>query len=168
MFQDDISIQRLETFHPEFRRWIKEHYLIANNKLLPKGYRLRITAVYRTDAEQNYEYSKGRTIKGSIVTSAKAGQSIHNYGLAFDFVILRDYDGDEKFETAEYKVDKYWMRIVYYFKSIGFTWGGDFKKMYDPPHLEYSKGKDYKYFQSLKSYLYNGKRYPILPDTFLK
>jgi peptidoglycan L-alanyl-D-glutamate endopeptidase CwlK len=31
-------------------------------------------------------YAQGRTTKGNIVTNAKAGQSFHNYRVAFDFV----------------------------------------------------------------------------------
>lgn len=166
MFQDDISIKRLETFHPDFRSWIKEHYLIANNKLLPKGYRLRITAVHRTDKEQNDLYSKGRTTKGQKVTNAKAGESIHNYGLAFDIVILRDLDNNGTFESVSWDIDKYWLRVAEFFKSKGFVWGGDWKSFKDYPHFELSKGRTWRDFKAMKTYKNNGLTYPILPNDY--
>lgn len=166
MFYDQISLDRIETFHPLLRDKLKEWYLEANNKLLPKGYRLRITHVYRSIQEQNDLYAQGRTKKGSIVTNAKGGQSIHNYGLAFDFVILRDLDNNGTFETADFTVNEYWKRVANYFKSKGFTWGGDFKSFKDAPHLEYSKGLSWSYFKGLKTQLYNGLSYPILPSNF--
>lgn len=166
MYYDQISLDRIATFHPLLRDKLKEWYLEANNKLLPKGYRLRITHVYRSVQEQNDLYVLGRTKKGSIVTNAKGGQSIHNYGLAFDFVILRDLDDNGTFETADFTVNEYWKKIANYFKSKGFTWGGDFKSFKDAPHLEYSKGLSWSYFQKLKSQNYNGLSYPILPSNF--
>ena len=166
MYYDQISLDRIATFHPLLRDKLKEWYLEANNKLLPKGYRLRITHVYRSVQEQNDLYALGRTKKGSIVTNAKGGQSIHNYGLAFDFVILRDLDDNGTFETADFTVNEYWKRVANYFKSKGFTWGGDFKSFKDAPHLEYSKGLSWSYFKALKNQLYNGLSYPILPSNF--
>ncbi|WP_291076329.1 MULTISPECIES: M15 family metallopeptidase [unclassified Empedobacter] len=166
MYYDQISLDRIATFHPLLRAKLKEWYLEANNKLLPKGYRLRITHVYRSVQEQNDLYAQGRTKKGSIITNAKGGQSIHNYGLAFDFVILRDLDDNGTFETADFTVNEYWKRVANYFKSKGFTWGGDFKSFKDAPHLEYSKGLSWSYFKGLKNQLYNGLSYPILPSNF--
>lgn len=166
MYYDQISLDRIATFHPLLRDKLKEWYLEANNKLLPKGYRLRITHVYRSVQEQNDLYAQGRTKKGSIITNAKGRQSIHNYGLAFDFVILRDLDDNGTFETADFTVNEYWKRVANYFKSKGFTWGGDFKSFKDAPHLEYSKGLSWSYFKGLKNQLYNGLSYPILPSNF--
>lgn len=166
MYYDQISLDRIKTFHPILRERLKEWYLEANNKLLPKGYRLRITHVYRSIQEQNDLYAQGRTKKGSVVTNAKGGQSIHNYGLAFDFVILRDLDNNGTFETADFTVNEYWKKIANYFKSKGFTWGGDFKTFKDAPHLEYSKGFGWSYFKGLKTQFYNGLSYPVLPLNF--
>lgn len=166
MYYDQISLDRILTFHPNLRDRLKEWYLEANNKLLPKGYRLRITHVYRSIKEQDDLYAQGRTKKGSIVTNAKGGQSIHNYGLAFDFVILRDLDSNGTFETADYTVNDYWKKIAAFFKSKGFTWGGDFKSFKDAPHVEYSKGLKWDYFKSLKSFKHNDLSYPLLTDKF--
>ena len=166
MYVDEITLQRIETFHPLFRSWLKELYIEANNKILPKGYRLRFTHVLRTIKEQDDLYSQGRTKKGSIVTNAKGGQSIHNYGLAFDIVILRDLDNNGTFETADFTVNEYWKKIASFFKSKGFIWGGDFKSFKDAPHFELSKGLSWSYFKGLKTQVYNGVSYPVLPQNF--
>ncbi len=57
------------------------------------GYTLRITAGFRSLAEQSQLYQEGRTINGHIVTEAPAGKSIHNYGFAVDVVdVYRGFD----------------------------------------------------------------------------
>ena len=48
------------------------------------GYRLRITAGFRSIADQTQTYDQGRTINGHIVTEAPPGHSLHNYGYAVD------------------------------------------------------------------------------------
>lgn len=44
-----------------------------------------ITSTYRDNESQDALYAEGRTAPGSIVTHARAGQSYHNYRVAFDF-----------------------------------------------------------------------------------
>lgn len=51
-----------------------------------EGIDVLITSTYRDNESQNAIYAQGRTKPGRIVTKAKAGQSFHNYRLAFDFV----------------------------------------------------------------------------------
>jgi len=55
---------------------------------LTGDYTLRFTHTLRTHAEQDKLYAQGRTVKGSIVTNARGGQSYHNYGLAIDICLL--------------------------------------------------------------------------------
>jgi peptidoglycan LD-endopeptidase CwlK len=55
-----------------------------------RGARYVATHGFRTYGEQMALWSKGRTVKGKIVTNAKGGESAHNFGLAIDFV--RDLD----------------------------------------------------------------------------
>lgn len=148
---DKITLERIELMHPKVRERLKKEYLEIN-KRLPKGIRLRFSHTLRTFKEQNTLYAQGRTIKGKIVTNAKAGQSIHNYGLAFDIVILYDRDKNGTFEEASWnekedfdkngKAD--WFEVVNYFKSKGWSWGGDFKSIYDSPHFEMTFGNTYK------------------------
>ena len=58
-----------------------------------KGIYLRVVSGYRSYAEQNKIYAKGRTIPndagklpGKTVSNARGGRSAHNFGLAFDVV----------------------------------------------------------------------------------
>jgi len=143
---DEITIQRIEKAHPKIREQLKQDYINANN-LLGKGARLRFAYVYRSNSEQDALYKKRPK-----VTNAKGGQSIHNYGLAFDIVLLYDNDGNGTFEEASWsmirdfdrdsKAD--WMEVTNYFKSKGYTWGGDWISFKDAPHFEINFGFDWK------------------------
>ncbi|WP_439648439.1 M15 family metallopeptidase [Aquimarina aggregata] len=53
------------------------------------GIRLQVTSAFRSWKEQAQLYNQGRSSPGQIVTHAKAGESYHNYGLAFDVVEIR-------------------------------------------------------------------------------
>lgn len=151
---DQITLNRISTLHPKIRKKVLDAYTYANNKLLGKGVRLRFAYTTRTIEEQDELYSQGRTKlfdengrRLGKVTQAKGGESIHNYHLAFDIVLLLDKDGDGKFESASWDTvldfDKDgtsdWMEVVKYFKSQGFSWGGDWK-FKDKPHFEMTFG----------------------------
>jgi peptidoglycan LD-endopeptidase CwlK len=154
---DKLTIERIEKAHPLIREELKQYYLEVNKKL-PKGVRLRFSHVYRTNEEQDKLYAKRPK-----VTNAKGGQSIHNYGLAFDIVILFDKDGNGTFETASWKVDRYFMIVVDYFKSHGYTWGGDWSKFKDNPHFQKSFDMTWRDLITLPTKLDdNGIEYPIL------
>lgn len=134
VLNDEITLKRIESFHPDFREELKLQYLEVNKKL-PKGVRLRFSHVLRTIEEQNNLYAQGRTKEGKVVTNAKGGQSIHNFGLAFDIVILLDVDGNGTFETPSWKQDKHFKLVVDYFRSEGYTWGGSWATP-DRPHFQ--------------------------------
>lgn len=76
------------------------------------------------------------------MTNAKAGESLHNYGLAIDFALrLKDgsviwdmeYDGNGNGKTD-------WMEVVEIAKDLGFQWGGDWANFPDYPHLQIDFG----------------------------
>ena len=52
------------------------------------GIEILVTSTLRTFDEQAELFAIGRTKPGDIVTNAKAGESWHNFGLAFDVVPL--------------------------------------------------------------------------------
>ena len=143
---DKITLDRIKLAHPKFRDELYEQYKEINS-LLPKGVRLRFAYVYRSIAEQDALFKQRPK-----VTNAKGGQSIHNYGLAFDIVLLYDKDGNETFETASWEQNKYWMQVVNYFKSKGWQWGGDWTKFKDAPHFQ----KNYRW-QDLKLLIDRGE-----------
>lgn len=133
-YADKTTLGRIQLMHPKLRADLLNDYLDINMKL-PKGVRLRFSQTFRTFKEQDDLFNKRPK-----VTNAKGGQSFHNYGLAFDIVILLDSKGDGSFSTASWNVDKYWMAVVNHFKSKGWFWGGDFKNFKDNPHFEKTFG----------------------------
>lgn len=143
---DNVTIDRIKTAHPKIREQLLQDYTNANN-LLGKGVRLRFAYVYRSNAEQDALFNKRPK-----VTNAKGGQSIHNYGLAFDIVMLYDNDGNGTFEEASWSMIKDfdkdskadWMEVTNLFKSRGWEWGGDWKSFKDAPHFQMDFGFDWK------------------------
>lgn len=121
---------------------------------------IRIVQGIRTFEYQNNLYKLGRTVKntdgydpikkplGNIVTNSKGGESIHPYGLAFDFAILYDKDQNGTFESLSWSLladmdrdgQADWMEVVGAFEAIGFNWGGRWHSIQDNPHLDRSKG----------------------------
>lgn len=162
---DKITLERIEKMHPKLRGELKEQYLQINT-VLPNRCRLRITHTYRSHAEQDALFAKRPK-----VTNAKGGQSIHNYGLAFDIVLLYDLDGNGSFETASWdeKLDfdkkngSEWMQVVDFFKSKGWSWGGDWTSFRDSPHFEKTFGNTWRTLQGkpVKRDV-NGINYPTI------
>lgn len=99
-----------------------------------RGKHIRIVEGYRTPERQTkLEKQRPR------VTKAKAWESMHQYRVAFDFV----------FQATGYNApDADWREIAKYAKSLGFSWGGDWKGFVDKPHLEMTFGKDMKAFKA--------------------
>lgn len=166
---DKVTLDRIATLHPKIRQKALDAYLYANNKLLGKGVRLRFAYTTRTNEEQNELFAQGRTKlfdssgkRLGIVTKSKGGQSIHNYHLAFDIVLLLDKNNDGVFESATYEMLDFdkdgkadWLEVVEYFKSLGFTWGGDWK-FKDAPHFEMTFGHSWR---TLMESVRNGKTF---------
>lgn len=104
---------------------------------------IRITQGLRTFAQQNALYNQpwdkkdndgDRRVDESDekVTTLKGGDSLHNYGVAFDIC----FTGKDPYPTDSRK----WKRVGALGKSIGLTWGGDFKTFIDRPHFELTLG----------------------------
>ena len=144
---DKLTLNRIKKAHPSIRERLREDYLYCNNRLLGKGIRLRFSWVYRTDEEQDKLYAKEPK-----VTNAKGGQSIHNYGLAFDIVLLYDKNLDGKFEEASWDMTRDgdfdgiadWIEVIKFFKSRGYEWGGDWNSFRDFPHFQLTNGLSWR------------------------
>jgi peptidoglycan L-alanyl-D-glutamate endopeptidase CwlK len=155
---DKLSIDRIAQAHPKIREELKQYYIECNNKL-PKGVRLRFAYVYRSIAEQNVLYNQRPK-----VTNAKGGQSIHNYGLAFDYVIMLDKDNNGTFETIEWNLKSPYHKVVVdYFKSKGYEWGGSWSTFKDYPHFQKAFGHTWQSLKNKPTFKdTNGISYPIL------
>lgn len=137
---DTISISRLQQLHPKLRDKALEDYEKVSTGL--KSGLLRITQGLRTIEEQDALYAQGRTAPGNIVTNAKGGSSLHNFGLAFDIVIIRDGKPDWATDTPDFKY------VVEALKELGWEWGGDFHSIIDKPHFQITYGHSVHDLQS--------------------
>lgn len=139
---DKISLTRIEKAHPKIREELRVYYEQCN-KMLPKHVRLRFSHVYRSPSEQHELF-----LQRPKVTNADAFQSMHNWGLAFDVVLLYDKNGDGNFETASWEIDEHWQKVINFFKGKGYEWGGDWVKFKDKPHFEKNFGFNWKVLKS--------------------
>lgn len=113
------------------------------NKLVEEckkqGIKIIITECLRTVAEQDALYAKGRTAPGSIVTNARGSSysSMHQWGVAFDFILDMDIDGDGKTSDDIYNNNKgTFNKVGNIGKKLGLEWGGDWKSIKDLPHFQ--------------------------------
>lgn len=97
-----------------------------------------LTCTHRDNAEQNGLYAQGRTVKGSIVTNAKGGQSPHNYKPAFAFDIA--FIGLSKKLVWD---KKYFKRFAEIMKEEmpDIDCGIDWVKLPDAPHFQIKNWK---------------------------
>ena len=138
---DKLTIDRIKLAHPKIRESLLQEYIEINNRL-PMNVRLRFAWVLRTPEDQHKLF-----LQRPRVTKADQWQSIHNYGLAFDIVLLYDKDRNGTFELASWENNKYWMQVVEYFKLKGWEWGGNWK-FKDTPHFQKSFGLTWKQMKS--------------------
>lgn len=158
--KDSKTLERIQLLHPKLREEATQIYEEIGQRLNGKAM-CRFSFTLRTFAEQDALYAQGRTKPGKIVTKARGGLSLHNYGLAIDVVLLLDRDGDGKYTEAswdtkgDYDADGVadWMEIVQVFKEHGWEWGGDWK-FYDAPHFQKTFGKSVRELLAL----YNSKK----------
>ena len=153
---DKSTKDRIAKLHPKVREEMKTIIDECNVALSGRS-KIRISQGLRTFAEQDALFKQKPK-----VTNAKGGQSIHNYGLAFDIVILKDKDNNGTFETASFDMDEHWMNVVKFFKAKGWTWGGDWKSFKDGPHFEKTFGHTWQTLSKKEIMINNGLRYPII------
>ena len=104
-------------------------------------WRAFITDGMRTPAEQDELYAQGRTKPGKIVTNAKGGQSMHNFGLAIDVAFISPA-GVPQWNELLYK------KMAVIARKLGFEWGGDWIGFKDMPHFQYTGGLTLPQIQS--------------------
>ena len=116
------------------------------NRCKEQGIDVIITSTYRDAEAQKALYAQGRTTEGKIVTNAKAGESFHNWHVAFDFCPIvngkADWDNLDTFtkcgEIGE---------------GLGLEWAGRWKgKMKEMAHLQYTGGLTLADFQAGKTF----------------
>lgn len=157
---DAVTISRIDKAHPRIKELLLNQYKEIN-KRLPKNCRLRFSHVYRSPEEQDKLFAQKPK-----VTNAKGWQSIHNYGLAFDVVMLYDKDNNGTFESASWENDINFKKVVDYFINKGWEWGGNWKSFPDTPHFQMTFGYTAKNLKALidkDNFIEkNGIKYPLL------
>lgn len=117
---------------------LQEKATQLKEKCREQGIRILFSECLRTRAEQDALYAQGRTVSGSIVTNAKGSNysSQHQWGIAVDFYIDMDVDGDgSRKDDAFNNATGLFERVGAIAKSIGLGWGGDWTSIKDRPHL---------------------------------
>ena len=134
---DTRSLNNLNTLHPKFRPSAIQAWTQAQ-AAMPANVQIVVVQGLRTFAESDALYAQGRTAPGPIVTKAAAGQSYHNYGLAFDFAMITDGHDDDA-------VGPNWLKVVSIMEANGMFWGGNFPEgFHDNPHFENRYGYNWR------------------------
>ena len=124
-----INSRKLEDLNPYVAKLAKQ-FLAAAKK---EGIDVLVTSTYRDAESQNAIYAQGRTKPGKIVTNAKAGQSWHNYRLAFDVVPIVN-------GKAMWNDLRTFKRLGQIGKSVGLEWAGDWVSFKEYPHFQWTGG----------------------------
>ena len=121
--------RRIEDLHPTVQKKCR----LFIDRCAEAGIDVIITSTLRTFAEQDALYAKGRTLPGPKVTAAKAGESFHNYGLAFDFAPIEhgkiDWNDLDLFR-----------RCGEIGESCGLEWAGRWQRFREMAHLQHTNG----------------------------
>ena len=129
------SLNNLKNVHPDLVKVIRT--AITNSPV-----DFTVTCGLRTTAEQRAIYAKGRTKPGPIVTKADGVKNLSNH----------QDEADGKKDGLSSAVDLYPFflgkvqvnhkdTIAANELGIAIEWGGDWVKMFDPPHFQLKKKK---------------------------
>lgn len=116
---DERSEKNIATLHTDLQPIARDFVNKAKTEL---NIVCKITSGTRTYAEQDALFKQGN------VTRSRGGYSNHNFGVAFDVTIFED--GQPKYESPQYR------ELGKLGKSLGLSWGGDWKSFQDEPHFE--------------------------------
>lgn len=108
-----------------------------------QGIDVIITSTYRDKASQDALYAQGRTRPGPKVTNAQAGQSFHNYAVAFDFVPVVN-------GKADWNNTRTWRQCGEIAESAGLEWAGRWNSFKELCHCQYTGGLSLPDFQGGK------------------
>lgn len=128
-----INSRKLEDLHP----LVQAKARLMIERCRQAGIDLLVTSTYRDFESQDALYAQGRTVPGQKVTNARAGQSFHNYRVAFDVVPV--VNGKPVWSTSGAS-GQLWQQVGAIGKSCGLEWAGDWKTFREYPHFQYTGG----------------------------
>jgi peptidoglycan LD-endopeptidase CwlK len=131
-----MASRKISDLHPDMIPLIEEFLKECERQ----GLEILVTCTYRSNAEQDELYAKGRTKPGNIVTNAKAGQSKHNFTIdgvpaskALDFVPVRN--GKLIWGTSGEDL-ALWLQCGKIAEFFGLEWAGRWKRFKEFPHIQ--------------------------------
>lgn len=124
-----INSRRIDDLHPKVAEMCKDFIF----RCKAAGIEIIITSTYRDKESQAALYAQGRSKPGKKVTNAKAGQSFHNYRLAFDFVPVVN-------GKADWNNLKTFQQCGEIAESCGLEWAGRWKSFKELAHCQYTHG----------------------------
>lgn len=132
---DARSAKNLSTLLPKVKALACQWYDECHKQGIP----VVVVDGSRTWEEQDKLYAQGRTVCGPRVTNSRGGQSMHNFGIAWDFGI---FDGvNEAGGTGRYHDESpLYDKAGAIGEGLGFEWGGHWHSFIDRPHLQYETG----------------------------
>jgi peptidoglycan L-alanyl-D-glutamate endopeptidase CwlK len=98
------------------------------------GIDVLVTCTLRDWEMQAQLYRQGRTAPGAVVTNAQAGDSAHNYGLAYDVVPIRN--GKPVWGTIASLDAELWERVGELGEEAGMEWAGRWRKFREFAHFQ--------------------------------
>ncbi len=124
---DSRTERNLATLLPETQRVARQWLALAKPVAEASGCDVRIIGGTRTYSEQDALYSKRPR-----VTKARAGSSMHNFGLAWDVGVFEGstYLGEHPLYEELGKLHS---------QIPGLTWGGTWKSFVDRPHYQVTR-----------------------------
>jgi len=141
----ELDSKLIAQLHPVMQEKVTYVLVKANGQSLFCG----LHSGLRTFEKQHGLWLLGRDEQGNvidqskIVTLADAGDSIHNYGLAGDIVML--VNGNWSWDYKKLPYDK----LAEIAREVNLVCGYDFKKIPDPPHYQYTGGLSTKEIKEL-------------------
>lgn len=124
-----INSRDLNDLHPHVKA-LCERFVAECKKV---GIEVIITSTYRDMESQAALYAQGRTVAGKKVTNAKAGQSFHNYRLAFDFCPI--INGKAMWDDVGL-----FLKCGQIAESVGLEWAGRWKSFKELAHCQATGG----------------------------
>jgi peptidoglycan L-alanyl-D-glutamate endopeptidase CwlK len=124
-----INSRDLKDLHPRVRVMVEQFIKLC----AAEGIDVLITSTYRDLESQAALYAQGRSTFGNVVTNANAGQSFHNYRVAFDFVPLVN-------GKAQWNDVATFARCGAIAQKIGLEWAGAWKRFKELAHCQYTGG----------------------------
>lgn len=138
----------------DLRDDVKQNVIMWKALCASRGLNVLITSTLRDDEYQATLYAQGRTKPGNIITNAPY-TTFHGQGLAFDF--CKNVRGHEYDDLSFFK------NAAAIAKTMGFTWGGDWRSFVDRPHLQWDNHTAYTTSMLLKYKKGVGVACPLMP-----